>query len=125
LKHGFPQGSILGTLLFIVHINDHLLRINPVSESILFADYTSVIISSRNLEDFCSVTNLVLCYMIKWFAANNLLPNLDIMNIMKFLTKHSSHSTLHTGCKGEYTEKTVNTTVFCLKIDNHINWKNH
>jgi len=31
-----------------------------VLEPILFADYTSVIISSRNFEDFCSVSNLVL-----------------------------------------------------------------
>jgi hypothetical protein len=52
--------------------------------------------------------------MIKWFAANNLVPNLDIMNIMKFLTKHSSHSTLHAGCKGEYIEKTVNKIFFNL-----------
>jgi hypothetical protein len=37
-------------------------------------------------------------------AAKNLVPNLYIRNVMKFITKHSSHSTLHTGCKGEYTE---------------------
>jgi len=101
--------------LFIIHINDLPLRINPVSKSILFADDTSVIISSRNFEDFCSVSNFVLCHMIKWFATNNLVPNLDMMSIMKFMTKHSLHSTLHTGCKGEYTEKGVNTKFVCLK----------
>jgi len=53
--------------------------------------------------------------MIKWFATNNLVPNLDMMSIMKFMTKHSLHSTLHTGCKGEYTEKGVNTKFVCLK----------
>jgi len=48
-----------------------------VSEPILFADDTSVFISSRNFKDFCSVANLVLSHMIKWFAANNLVINLE------------------------------------------------
>jgi hypothetical protein len=48
-----------------------------VSEPILFADDTSVIISSRNFKDFCSVANLVLSQMIKWFAANNEVINLE------------------------------------------------
>jgi hypothetical protein len=47
------------------------------SEPTLFADDTSVIISSRNFKDFCSVANLVLSHMIKWFAANNLVINLE------------------------------------------------
>jgi hypothetical protein len=47
------------------------------SEPVLCADDTSVIISSRNFKDFCSVTNLVLSHMIKWFAANNLVINLE------------------------------------------------
>ena len=37
--------------------------------------------------------------MIKWFAANNLVINVDTMNIMQFITKNSSHSTLHIGIK--------------------------
>jgi len=39
--------------------------------------------------------NLVLSQMIKWFAPNNLILNLDKMDIMKFITKNLSHSTLH------------------------------
>jgi len=35
------------------------------------------------LEDFFSVLKVVFSFMIKWFAANNLVLNLDKMNIMK------------------------------------------
>ena len=71
LKHGAPQGTNLGPLIFIIYTNDPPLRIHSVSEPVLYVDDTSIIISSRNFEDFCSVSNLVLSCMNKWFASNN------------------------------------------------------
>ena len=123
LKFGFLHGSVLGPLLLILYINDLPRRINSVSEPVLFADDNSVIISSRNFNYFCSVSNLVLSCKIKWFAANNLVLSLDKTNIIKFIKKNSAHSTLHVGCKEKYIEKTVNTVFLGLQIDNHIHWK--
>jgi hypothetical protein len=53
------------------------LRINSVSEEMLFADDTGVIISRRHFGDICWVSNLFLSHVIKWFAASKLVLNLD------------------------------------------------
>ena len=82
-----------------IYINSLPLRINVVSEPILFADDTSTIISNRNFKQFSTVSNLVLSHMIKWLVDNNLAINSDKTNIMKFITKNSSHSTKHIGYK--------------------------
>jgi hypothetical protein len=47
------------------------------------------------------------------------------MDVMKFITKHSAHSTLPIGYKQKYTEQTVNTKFLGLQTEKHINWKNH
>ena len=47
------------------------------------------------------------------------------MNIMKFMTKNSSLSTLHAAYKVKYAAEEVNTIFLGLKTENHLNWKNH
>ena len=76
-------------------------RIKSVSESILFADHTGVIFSSINCEDFCTVSNLVLPGIIKWFAANILVLNLDKTNIIVFIKEEliSFYTVVHIGYK--------------------------
>jgi len=54
--------------------------------------------------------------MIRWFSARNLVLNLDEMNMMKFITKNSSHFTLHIGYKEKSIEETVNTKFLDLQL---------
>jgi hypothetical protein len=125
LKHGVPHRSILGPLLFIIYINDLPLRINSLSEPILFADDTSVIISNRNFEDFCTISRSVLSRMTDWFSANKLGLNLEKTNIMKFVMNNSPHCASSVSYKDKYVEETVNSKFLGLHLDNHLNWKDH
>ena len=66
---------------------NHLpLQINAISDPILFADDTSVLISKDNCEDFQQTANLVLSNMSKWFEANQLVLNMEETNMLKFKT---------------------------------------
>jgi hypothetical protein len=47
---GVLEGAISGSLLFIVNTNGHLLRTNSLSESIILADETNVIIPKKRFD---------------------------------------------------------------------------
>ena len=72
IKYGVPQGSILGPLLFLVYINDLPKAVEHKALPILFADDTSILLTSPNNIQMQSDLNLVFEQLNKWFKSNQL-----------------------------------------------------
>jgi hypothetical protein len=60
IRHGVPQSSVLGPLLFLLYINDLPKVINKTSTPIIFADGTSILFAHSNLIDLNKNIHIVL-----------------------------------------------------------------
>jgi hypothetical protein len=84
----------------------------------------SAIISSKNLDDFCMLSNRAVSLMSKWFAANKLTLNLDKTDIIKFITYNSPQFMIGIGYEDKYIEESVHTKFLGLQIESHFELEN-
>ena len=62
---GVSQGSILGSILFILYIND-MCNVSTLLKPILFVDDTNLFYSGKDIDELCSVVSIELdkLYMV-------------------------------------------------------------
>ena len=80
---GVPRGSVLGPLLFPLHINDLFHVSNPLSIN-LFADETNIFFRHNDLPSLVSILNVELARVSSWFNANKLTVHPDKSKVIIF-----------------------------------------
>jgi hypothetical protein len=88
IKHGVLQGTILGPLLFLFYINDLPKVVNDKSIPILFADDTSILVTSTNKNDFQTKVTATFNLINEWLGTNLLSINFTKTHYVQFTTKN-------------------------------------
>ena len=73
---GVPQGSILGPLLFLIHVND-LFKVSNRLMEVMFADDKNLFLSHKNIDTRFAIMNVELENISTWFKSNKLSLNVD------------------------------------------------
>jgi len=79
----------LGPILFLIYINDLPNLTSTGTKILLYADDTSIIVTSPNLENFETKIYNIFGDINNWFKANQLILNYNKTNYLQFNTKNS------------------------------------
>ncbi len=120
-----PQGSVLGPLLFIIYIND-LPNCLSRSRAILFADDTTIYLSSKHIETLYNHINYDLNKLSDWFRANKLSLNVGKTNCTLFKLNNNPINEKFKIKLGQDTIEHKNVVKFLgMNIDSKLKWHEH
>jgi len=125
VRHGVPQGSTLGPLLFLLHINDLPRIINKTSAPIILADDTSILFAHSNPTDFNKNIYIVFINLNKWLRANQLSLNFKKTNYVHFTTKRNMSVNLKIGFNNNFITNISYTKFLGVTMNNTLSWNNH
>jgi retron-type reverse transcriptase len=115
LKYGVPQGSILGSLLFLIYIND-LPNCLQHSTACMFTDDTNITVSGKSIKEAEVAVNADLNNITEWLLSNRLSLNLVKTEYLLIGSRHNINM-LEEPIKGVQVTKTLG-----VKIDQFLTW---
>lgn len=128
IKKGVPQGSVLGPILFLIFINNLPTSVNS-AKICLFADDTSLTISSSNNESLEKLTFLESNSLLQWFHSNQLILNANKTQLLNFnisnRSSKSSNSANNLLLDDTIVYPSQKVTFLGLILDEHLNYQSH
>ena len=124
IKHGVPQGSVLGPLLFLIYIND-ISESSNILQFILFADDTTVYFSDVYNENTEELLVTELKKVSKWLSANKLSLNVDKSNFLHFHYGKRIKPNMKISINDIEVKEKCSVKYLGTMIDNKLSWKTH
>jgi len=113
----------LGPIFFLFCINDLPNLASIGSKILLYADNTSIIVSSSNLEKFETKIDKIFGDINYWFKVNHLILNYSETHYLQFNMKSSWVYVLRLNYQGNDVKSSSNTKFLGLNIDDYLSWK--
>ena len=126
VKHGVPQGSVLGPLLFLIYINDLHTAIKH-SKVYHFADDTSILNIDYSLKKINKQCNHDLKLLCEWLRANKISLNTQKSEIIVFRSKQKTkiNKTLNFRLSGQKMSLKKSVKYLGIHLDEHLSWDTH
>ena len=122
---GVPQGSVLGSLLFLIYIND-LPQSSSKLAFYLFADDTNIYYEDENLTLLQRTVNKELKKVKMWLDVNKLSLNIDKTNFVIFKSpRHSFNDISNIKIGNLPVKKTCYVKFLGILLDENLSWKYH
>ena len=125
INFGVPQGSALGPLLFLLHIN-YLNQAIKFCKVHHFADDTNLLCHSNSIKKLNKLVNADLKHLVNWLNANKISLNVKKTEMVIFKSKQKKlEGDLKIKLCGKRLYPTESVKYVGVKIDANLTWKHN